>query len=155
VLVGVVVLWNAMRSDFGRTLRAIKTDQTAALALGIDVPRYKLYAFLISAAFASIAGSLLAFDFQFLSPDMVSTQQSFLIVTMLVIGGEATLVGPVIGVVLLTLLPTAFQFLANYKTLASGVLPAGLYGGLVAILRRLPGGRPGRPRVAPLPVEAS
>ena len=87
-----------MRSDFGRTLRAIRTDQTAALALGIDVPRYKLYAFLIGAAFASIAGSLYAFDFQFLSPDMVSTQQSFLIVTMLVIGGEATLVGPVIGV---------------------------------------------------------
>jgi len=85
-------------------LRSIRTDQTAALALGIDVPRYKLYAFLIGAAFASIAGSLLAFDFQFLSPDMVSTQQSFLIVTMLVIGGEATLVGPVIGVVLLTLL---------------------------------------------------
>ena len=111
-----------MRSDFGRTLRSIRTDQTAALALGIDVPRYKLYAFLIGAAFASIAGSLLAFDFQFLSPDMVSTSQSFLIVTMLVIGGEATLVGPVIGVVLLTLLPTAFQFLANYKTLASGDL---------------------------------
>jgi branched-chain amino acid transport system permease protein len=89
VLVSLLVLANAMRSDFGRTLRSIRTDQTAALALGIDVPRYKLYAFLIGAAFASIAGSLLAFDFQFLSPDMVSTQQSFLIVTMLVIGGEA------------------------------------------------------------------
>jgi branched-chain amino acid transport system permease protein len=162
VLVGLLVLWNAMRSDFGRTLRAIKTDQTAALALGIDVPRYKLYAFLIGAGFASIAGSLLAFDFQFLSPDMVSTQQSFLIVTMLVIGGEATLIGPVIGVILLTLLPTAFQFLANYKTLASGILlvvallylPEGLYGGFIAIVRRLfSGGRPRTP--APLPVEAS
>jgi branched-chain amino acid transport system permease protein len=160
VLIGFLLLWNAMRSDFGRTLRAIKTDQTAALALGIDVPRYKLYAFLIGATFASIAGSLLAFDFQFLSPDMVSTNQSFLIVSMLVIGGEATLVGPVIGVVLLTLLPTAFQFLANYKTLASGLLlvfallylPEGLYGGLIALVRRLPGGRP-RP-TAPLQVPA-
>jgi branched-chain amino acid transport system permease protein len=158
VLVGLVVLWNAMRSDFGRTLRAIKTDQTAALALGIDVPRYKLYAFLIGAAFASIAGSLLAFDFQFLSPDMVSTQQSFLIVTMLVIGGEATLIGPVIGVILLTLLPTAFQFLANYKTLASGILlvvallylPQGLYGGFIALVRRaFSGGRPAAPTPTP------
>src|SRR3984957_929419 len=119
VIVGILVLMNAMRSDFGRVLRSIKTDQTAALALGIDVPRYKLYAFLIGAAFASIAGSLLAFDFQFLSPDMVNTQQSFLIVTMLVIGGEGTLVGPIIGTILLTLLPTAFQPLATYKTLAS------------------------------------
>jgi branched-chain amino acid transport system permease protein len=159
VLVSLIVLANAMRSDFGRTLRSIRTDQTAALALGIDVPRYKLYAFLIGAAFASIAGSLLAFDFQFLSPDMVSTQQSFLIVTMLVIGGEATLVGPVIGVVILTLLPTAFQFLANYKTLASGVLlvvamlyfPSGLYGGFTSLVRRVSGG--GRPKPKPQPVE--
>jgi branched-chain amino acid transport system permease protein len=159
VLVSLIVLANAMRSDFGRTLRSIRTDQTAALALGIDVPRYKLYAFLIGAAFASIAGSLLAFDFQFLSPDMVSTQQSFLIVTMLVIGGEATLVGPVIGVVILTLLPTAFQFLANYKTLASGVLlvvamlyfPSGLYGGFTSLVRRVSGG--GRPTPKPQPVE--
>jgi len=161
VIVSLVVLTNAMGSDFGRTLRSIKTDQTAALALGIDVPRYKLYAFLIGAAFASIAGSLLAFDFQFLSPDMVSTQQSFLIITMLVIGGEGTLVGPVIGVILLTLLPTAFQFLANYKTLASGILlvtamlyfPSGLYGGFTALVRRLSGGS--RPTPTPLPVEGA
>jgi branched-chain amino acid transport system permease protein len=161
VLVGLIVLGNAMRSDFGRVLRSIRTDQTAALALGVDVPRYKLYAFLIGAAFASIAGSLLAFDFQFLSPDMVSTQQSFLIITMLVVGGEGTLVGPVIGVVLLTLLPTAFQFLANYKTLASGVLlvtamlyfPSGLYGGFTALIRRFSGGSSPKPKA--LPVEGT
>ena len=154
VLASLVVMANAMRSDFGRVLRAIRTDQTAALALGIDVPRYKLYAFLIGAAFASLAGSLLAFDFQFLSPDMVNTNQSFLIVTMLIIGGEATLVGPVIGVVLLTLLPTAFQFLATYKTLASGLLlvtallyfPQGLYGGFIAFIKRLAPGGNGRPK---------
>jgi branched-chain amino acid transport system permease protein len=159
VIVSIIILMNCMRSDFGRVLRSIKTDQTAALALGIDVPRYKLYAFLIGAAMASIAGSLLAFDFQFLSPDMVSTQQSFLIITMLVIGGEGTLVGPVIGVVLLTLLPTAFQFLANYKTLASGILlvtamlyfPSGLYGGLTSLIRRFSGG--GTPTSTPLPAE--
>jgi ABC-type branched-subunit amino acid transport system permease subunit len=159
VLVSLLLLANAMRSDFGRTLRAIRTDQTAALALGIDVPRYKLYAFLIGAAFASIAGSLLAFDFQFLSPDMVSTQQSFLIVTMLIIGGEGTLVGPVIGVILLTLLPTAFQFLANYKTLASGILlvlamtqlPSGLYGGFTSLVRRATGGPSNTPE--PVPAE--
>lgn len=150
VVVSLIVLANALRSNFGRTLRAIRTDQTAALALGIDVPRYKLYAFLISAAFASLAGSLLAFDFHFISPGMVSTDQSFLLVTMLVIGGEGTLVGPVIGVILLTLLPTIFQFLDNYKTLVSGLLlivallyfPSGLYGGFTALIRRFTGTHP-------------
>jgi branched-chain amino acid transport system permease protein len=69
------------------------------------------------------------------------------------------LVGPVIGVVILTLLPTAFQFLANYKTLASGVLlvvamlyfPSGLYGGFTSLVRRVSGG--GRPTPKPQPVE--
>ncbi len=147
---GFFILSNAMRSDFGRMLRSIHTDQLAALALGVDVPRYKLYAFLIGAAFASIAGSLLAFDFHFISPDMVNTEQSFGLLTMLVVGGEGTLVGPVIGVLLLTLLPTVFQFLENYKTLVSGVLlvtallyfPAGLYGGFTALIRRFTGSRP-------------
>jgi branched-chain amino acid transport system permease protein len=147
VVVSLVALANAMRSDFGRALRAIHTDQTAALSLGVDVPRYKLYAFLIGAAFASISGSLLAFDFHFISPTMVSTDQSFQLVTKLIIGGEATLVGPVIGVILLTLLPTLFQFLDTYKTMASGLLlvaallyfPSGLYGGFTSLVRRLSG----------------
>jgi len=115
-LVVFVLLANVLRSDFGRALRAIRTDQTAALALGIDVPRYKLYAFLISAACASVAGSLYAYYFQFLSPDMVSTPRSLEYVTMLVIGGEGSLAGPLLGVLLIVLLPTLFaSFYASYR----------------------------------------
>ncbi len=144
VVVGVIVLSCLVRSDFGRALRAIRTDQTAARALGINVPRYKLMAFLISAGFASVAGSLYAYYFQFISPEMVSTQRSFEMVTMLVVGGEATLVGPVIGAVILTLLPTVFQPLANFKTLAEGMilvgallyLPSGIFGGILAAIQK-------------------
>ena len=87
-------------------LQAIRTDQTAAAALGINVPLYKLAAFAISAVLASLAGSLYAFDFHFLSPEMVGTRRSLELVAMMVIGGEGTLVGPLLGAVLLTLLPT-------------------------------------------------
>ncbi|HEV3088849.1 MAG TPA: ABC transporter permease [Candidatus Elarobacter sp.] len=125
-----VLLANLLRSDFGRALRAIRTDQTAALALGIDVPRYKLYAFLISAACASLAGSLYAYYFQFLSPDMVSTPRSLEYVTMLVIGGEGSLAGPLLGVLLLVLLPTAIQPLNQAKTLFAGIV---LVGGLLLL----------------------
>jgi branched-chain amino acid transport system permease protein len=121
-----VLLANLLRSDFGRALRAIRTDQTAALALGIDVPRYKLYAFLIAAACASVAGSLYAYYFQFLSPEMVSTPRSFELLTMLVIGGEGSLAGPLLGVLLLVLLPTVVQPLAQAKTLFAGAVLAGL-----------------------------
>ena len=129
-LVVFMLLANLLRSDFGRALRAIRTDQTAALALGIDVPRYKLYAFLIGAACASLAGSLYAFYFQFLSPDMVSTPRSLEYVTMLVIGGEGSLAGPLLGVLLLVLLPTAIQPLNQAKTLFAGLV---LVGGLLLL----------------------
>ena len=154
VLVVFVVLSNLLRSDFGRALRAIRTDQTAALALGIDVPRYKLYAFLISAACASIAGSLYAYYFQFLSPEMVSTPRSLEYVTMLVIGGEGSLAGPLLGVLLLVLLPTAIQPLNQAKTLFSGIvlvgglllLPQGILGLIAqAFARRAPRGAPAPP----------
>jgi branched-chain amino acid transport system permease protein len=142
-----VVLSNLLRSDFGRALRAIRTDQTAALALGIDVPRYKLYAFMIGAACASLAGSLYAYYFQFLSPEMVSTPRSLEYVTMLVIGGEGSLAGPLLGVLLVVLLPTAIQPLSQAKTLFTGavlvggllLLPQGILGLITgALARRAP-----------------
>src|SRR6185437_10339916 len=114
----IVALLGAIRGSFGRALQAVRTDQTAAAALGVDVPRYKMAAFAISAALASISGSLYAFFFHFLSPEMVGTQRSLEMIAMLVVGGEGTLVGPVFGVALLTLLPQIFQPLAIYKTLA-------------------------------------
>ncbi len=141
----VLLLAGAMGSGFGRALQAIRTDQMAAAALGIDVVRTKMAAFAISSALAAVSGSLLAHFFHFLSPEMVGTARSLELVAMLVVGGEGTLVGPLLGSVLLTMLPTVFQPLALYKTLATGALlvlsflylPQGLFGAVAAWLNRL------------------
>lgn len=138
IVLVLVCLLAGLRSGFGRALQTIRADQTAAAALGINIIRYKLAAFLISAALASVSGSLYAFFFNFLSPEMVGSGRSLELVAMLIIGGEATLVGPVLGSIILTILPTVFQPLALYKTFASGgllvlcflYLPQGLYGKL-------------------------
>ena len=132
----------AVRSSFGRALRAIRTDQLAAAALGVNVVATKLAAFAFSAALAALSGGLYAFHFRFLSPEMVGTARSFELVSMLIVGGEGTLIGPLLGSGLLTMLPTVVQFLAAYKTLAVGgllvffflVLPEGLFGLLVRLL---------------------
>jgi branched-chain amino acid transport system permease protein len=138
-------LAGAMRSGFGRALKAIRSDQMAAAALGINTVRYKLAAFMISVTLASLAGSMYAFFFNFLSPEMVGTGRSLELVAMLIVGGESTLVGGLLGALLLTLLPTVFQPLAIYKTFASGALlvgsflylPQGLYGAVVQMAVRL------------------
>ena len=133
-----------IRGGFGRALLAVRADPLAAAALGIHVRRYKIAAFCISAALGSLAGSLYGFYFHFLSPEMVGAPVSLQMLAMLLIGGEGTLVGPLCGVAVLTLLPTLFQPLALYKTAGSGLLlilfslylPSGIYGTLVAWLTR-------------------
>ena len=145
IVVLVLALIGGTRSAFGRAMMAIRADRLAAGALGINVARVKLAAFAISAVLASLAGSLYAFYFHYLSPEMVGTQRSFEMITMLVIGGEGTLVGPLLGVALLTLLPTLVQSLALYKILAEGLLlvlafsflPEGMFGGLARLAARL------------------
>jgi branched-chain amino acid transport system permease protein len=145
----VLLLARGMRSDFGRSLQAVRADQTAAAALGIKVDRVKMASFAIGAGLGSIAGSLYAFQFHFLSPEMVATPRSFELIAMLVVGGEGTLIGGLFGAVLLTLLPTAAQALALFKTMIVGALlvgvfrflPEGLFGRLVIVLARLSAGR--------------
>src|SRR5262249_2873886 len=140
-------LHGGLRSGFGRALQAVRTDETGAAALGVNVARYKLAAVCLSAALASLSGSLYAFYFHFLSPDMVGAPRSFEMIAMLVAGGEGTLIGPILGVALLTLIPTIFQPFALYKTFAEGVLlvmcflwlPEGMFGGIAVWLGRLTG----------------
>jgi branched-chain amino acid transport system permease protein len=142
LVVVLAALTGAMGGRFGRALMSVRADPLAAAALGIDVPRYKVAAFCISAALGSVSGSLYAFYLHFLSPDMVGTPVSLQMLAMLVVGGEGTLFGPLFGVAVLTLLPTVFQPLAQFKTLGSGLLlilfslylPRGIFGFLIAFL---------------------
>jgi branched-chain amino acid transport system permease protein len=146
IIVGVtlVLTANLVRSNRGRILRAMHGDQVGARSLGLNVTRSKVVVFAISACIASVAGSLYADYFRYLSPDQVGSAESLQLITMLVIGGMGTLFGPLIGVALLTYLPIAFQPLANYSTLVTGVLlifflrylPAGLWGGALEVVTR-------------------
>jgi branched-chain amino acid transport system permease protein len=146
IVVGVALVLsvNLVRSNRGRILRAMHGDQVGARSLGLRVTRAKVVVFAISACMASIAGSLYADYFRYLSPDQVGSAESLQLITMLVIGGMGTLFGPLIGVALLTYLPIAFQPLANYSMLVTGLLlvaflrylPAGLWGGFLEIVTR-------------------
>ncbi len=145
----VVVLEGGMRLSFGRALKSVRSDQLAAAALGVNVSRVKIYALCISAALASLSGSLYAFSFHFLSPEMVETTRSFEMIAMLVLGGEGTLIGGLFGSLVLTLLPTLEQDLAVFKTAVEGailvviflVMPEGLFGRTVLWLNKFPFGR--------------
>jgi branched-chain amino acid transport system permease protein len=130
-----------VRSSFGRTLIAIQSDETAASSFGIDCPAYKVRVYVLSAAFASLAGSLFAHHMSFIAPDDFGVLTSINILVMLFLGGSGTIFGPVLGAGFLKLLPEVTYKFQDYEMLLNGVilivvllfLPRGLYGVVTAV----------------------
>ncbi|HIZ44873.1 MAG TPA: branched-chain amino acid ABC transporter permease [Firmicutes bacterium] len=122
-----------MKSRVGRCLLAIRDDDRAAELVGIDVSQYKLKAFMISAAYCAIAGSLYAHVIRFISPDSFRADESQLILCCVIIGGIGTFKGPVIGAILLTIIPELFRSLADFRMVLYGVI-------LMIVIIFFPGG---------------
>jgi branched-chain amino acid transport system permease protein len=120
-------------SRFGRALAAIAGSEDAARALGIDVARYKLAAFMVSAGYAALAGSLFVHVVEFVSPEVFGLNMVVLAFTMLYVGGIGTLGGPILGAVIVSLLPELFRSLKDYQDLFYGA-------GLILLLIYAPKG---------------
>lgn len=108
------------RSRLGRALVAVAGSEDAARALGIDVARTKLIAFLISAAYAAVAGSLFVHAVGFVSPEVFGLHMVVLAFTMLYVGGIGTVAGPALGALIVALLPETFRGFKDYQDLAYG-----------------------------------
>ena len=143
VLVAIALYFSSrlIKSHRGRLLKAMNEDDVGISAIGLDTRKTKITIFVASAAMASIAGSLYGGFFHFLSPDMVGSGVSLQLITMLVIGGTVSRLGPLIGVTIITFLPNLSQQMANIGPVVDGLL-------LVLFLRYLPDGIIGVPMVA-------
>jgi len=132
-LVGVLAAAGIRRSRLGRAFVAIAGSEDAARALGIDVARYKLIAFLISAFYAAVAGSLFVHAVGFVSPEVYGLHMVVLAFTMLYVGGIGTIAGAALGALVVALLPETVRRFSEYQDLAYGAL-------LILILIYAPGG---------------
>lgn len=116
-------MWVAARlkhSRLGTALAAIAGSEDAAHALGIDVARYKLVAFVIAAAYAAVAGSLFVHFVGFVSPEVYGLHMVVLGFTMLYVGGIGSVYGPLVGALIISLLPETFRGFKDYQDLAYG-----------------------------------
>lgn len=135
---------NLIDSPFGRALRALHGSEVASQVVGVDVARYKVAIFVLSAFFASIMGSLTAHYIGFVTPNSAEFFHSIELVTMVVVGGMASVYGSVVGAVLLTALPQALATFEGWETVAFGAIlmlsmifmPKGLVPTLAAKLGR-------------------
>jgi branched-chain amino acid transport system permease protein len=113
---------NLIDSPFGRALRALHGSEVASKVVGVDVVRYKVAIFVLSAVFASIMGSVTAHYVGFVTPNLADFFHSIELVTMVVIGGMASVYGSVVGAVLLTALPQALTSFEGWETVAFGTI---------------------------------
>lgn len=111
-----------LKAKLGRALGAIKSDEIVAKSLGVDVTKYKLIAFSISALFAGMAGSIYAHYISYVSPDSFTASDSITILCMVILGGSGTLYGPLLGTAILILSPEVLRFADLYRLIFVGVV---------------------------------
>jgi branched-chain amino acid transport system permease protein len=121
-LVGAVLALNLIESPTGRALRAIHDSEVAARVLGVDVAKAKLAVFVVSAIYASVAGSYLALLNGHITPDVSGFLRSIELVAMVVLGGMGSIAGSLVGAALLVVLPQTLTFLHDYEHIALGLI---------------------------------
>ena len=115
VVAAILIIRNLTRSGYGRALLSIREDEIAAQAMGIPVTRYKVMAFVISAAFAGMAGALFGHFTMYLHTNSFTFVKSFEIIIMIALGGLGSLSGAVLGAIVITVLPELFREFSEYR----------------------------------------
>lgn len=133
-----LVSLNLIHSRVGRALMALHASDKAARSMGIDIARYKLFVFVLSAIFAGMAGVLYAHYLNFVAPSSFGFHFSVQLITMVVLGGMASLWGGMAGAVFLTVMPEFLRAYENMEVIIYGLililcmmyLPQGMAGGV-------------------------
>jgi len=121
-LVSATLALNLIDSPTGRALRAIRDSEIAARVIGVDVAQKKLMIFVVSAVYASVAGSYFALLNGYITPDASGFLRSIELVAMVVLGGMGSVTGSLVGSALLVILPQALTFFHDYEHMALGLI---------------------------------
>jgi branched-chain amino acid transport system permease protein len=132
------------RSWMGFAFDSIANDEDTARVLGIDVPRFKLWAFVIGTSGAGIAGALYAHHVRYIGPDSFGFVESVTVLAMVIIGGIGSVWAVALAAAVLSVLPLWFQFVDDYKLLIYGLMvfgvvrfsPNGIAGAVQSLLKR-------------------
>lgn len=132
ILCALTLLINSriVRSPFGRVLKAIREDEVFAQAVGKNIERYKVLVFVIGAGMAAAAGVLYAHYISFIDPTSFTVMESIFIISIVIIGGAGSLWGPVLGTIVLIMLPELLRFVGLPSAIAANIRQI-LYGGLL------------------------
>ncbi|HTK82162.1 MAG TPA: branched-chain amino acid ABC transporter permease [Bacteroidota bacterium] len=136
VAIVIFMISNMIHSTYGKGFLAVRDDEVAAQAMGINTTKYKVIAFVIGAFFAGVAGGLYAHFVSYITPSQFGFIKSIEIVVMVIVGGMGNTVGVILAAIVLTILPEALRGVAEYRMVLYSLMlvvimisrPQGLFG---------------------------
>jgi ABC-type branched-subunit amino acid transport system ATPase component/ABC-type branched-subunit amino acid transport system permease subunit len=131
-----LVVHRVLRSQLGRAFEALRGSPVASDCMGVSVYRYKVYAFVISAGLAGLAGCLYAYSEQYISPNTYNNELTVMFLLAIIMGGRKTRLGAMLGATIIVLLPKLLDDLEAFRMVASGLAVLMLVGAVIAVSRR-------------------
>lgn len=127
LLVTIAVVHRIVKSYLGRAFEALRDSPVASDCMGVSVYAYKVYAFVFSAALAGLAGSLFTYSEEYISPNTYSFELTIMFLLALIMGGRKTRSGPILGAIIIVMLPNVLSDIDLFRKIAvimavSGVL---------------------------------
>jgi branched-chain amino acid transport system permease protein len=145
MLVTIIVVRNLVNSTHGRAFLSVREDEVAAEAMGINTTYYKVYAFIIGAFFAGIAGGLFGHYLMYLHTNSFTFMKSIEVIIMVVLGGMGSITGSILAAIILTILPEFLRVVKDYRMVIYSLIliilmltrPQGIFGVQELSLQRI------------------
>jgi len=137
MVISLVVVDRILKSQLGRAFEALRGSPVASDCMGVSVYRYKVYAFVISAGFAGLAGCLYAYSEQYISPNTYNFELTVLFLLAVIMGGRKSRVGSLLGAAIIVILPKLLDDLEMFRVVASTLAVLMAVGGAIAVSKKM------------------
>lgn len=136
MVLSLIVVHRILKSHLGRAFEALRDSPIASDCMGVSVYRYKVYAFVISAGLAGLAGSLYAYSEEYISPNTYNFELTIMFLLAMIMGGRKTRSGALIGALIVVMLPSLLADIELFRKIAVGAAVLGVVGAGIALARQ-------------------
>ena len=136
MVASLLVVHSLLKSHLGRAFEALRDSPIASDCMGVSVYRYKVYAFVISAGFAGLAGSLYAYSEQYISPNTYNFELTILFLLAVIMGGRKSRIGSLLGALIVVLLPSLLSDIDLFRKIAIAAAVLAVVGSGIALAKK-------------------
>lgn len=137
MVISLVVADRILKSQYGRAFEALRGSPVASDCMGVSVYQYKVFAFVISAGYAGLAGCLYAYSEQYISPNTYNFELTVLFLLAVIMGGRKTRLGALLGAAIIVILPKLLDDLEMFRVVASTLAVLMAVGGAIAVAKKM------------------